>query len=151
MAENIIANGRKFKDEVKGVWLYEDVKYQSKQEDSVSNTETRKMRMESGPHQVTVNQNQETETEEGRGKRRRKAGADDQKEAKEQKKKDTDHQQLSSFKTITFNFHILNLSSHLSYLRKRPLFPILDIWTKDVGSLLQHPNISKPIPVTEWG
>lgn len=92
VADNIIANGRQFKDDVKGVTLYEDVKYQSKQEDSVSNVETRKMKMESGPHQATVSKTAETEAEEGGSKRRRKAVEDGKKEAKEQQKKDTDRQ-----------------------------------------------------------
>lgn len=104
VADNIIANGRKFHDDVKGVMLYEDVKYQSKQEDQVSNVETRKMKMESGPHQATVSQTGETGAEGGNTKRRRKGvDADGKKEAKEQQKKDTDLQQLPNFQNVTFN------------------------------------------------
>ena len=94
IADNIIKNSRSFKDDVKGVTLYEDMKYQSQQVDSTSNTQTRRMKMESGPHEAKVEKEKDPKNpgdkveEEGKSSKRRKT-AEAKKQEKEQVKQDS--------------------------------------------------------------
>lgn len=54
VADNIIKFGRKFLDPVKKIYLYEDVSYSTKQEDSEERKETQRMRLEAGPNALVV-------------------------------------------------------------------------------------------------
>ena len=54
VADNILKFGRKFFDPVKKIYLYEDVTYSTKQEDSEERKETQRMGMEAGPNALAV-------------------------------------------------------------------------------------------------
>lgn len=71
IADNIIAKGRKFMDEVKGVWLYEDTTYTATHEDTEVVGEDRRARIVSGPNMVENQVEKETGTE-NKGPKKRK-------------------------------------------------------------------------------
>eukprot|EP00435_Cladocopium_sp_Y103_P003632 s3503_g1.t1 len=66
VADNIIKFGRKFFDPVKKIYVYEDVTYSTKQEDSEERKETQRMRLEAGPNALAV-EDEEKEEEEKNG------------------------------------------------------------------------------------
>lgn len=76
IADNIIANGRNFFDQVKKVYLYEDTSFKAKTEDEETRSEAHRFTIEAGPNAIVQEQKGGTDGPKGQTRKRAKGNED---------------------------------------------------------------------------